>query len=229
MQKDIAMYSIRNIDKLRLSSMAEMEIQQLKLLFTEREKVMKSIHLFESSKENIGFTSKEVYKMVNLINLKTLNHLKKSLKELEAKMKEIIKNHTVLNQQFKLIQSVPGVGQQTAIYFLISTKGFNAFDSARKFSCYAGVAPFEYSSGSSIKGRTKVNHLADKKIKSLLQMCALSAIKCDPQLKEYYNKKKEEGKNKMLVLNNIRCIIIGRIFAVINRQTPYINTYKFAC
>lgn len=223
------MYSIRNIDKLRLSSMAEMEIQQLKLLFTEREKVMKSIHLFESSKENIGFTSKEVYKMVNLINLKTLNHLKKSLKELEAKMKEIIKNHTVLNQQFKLIQSVPGVGQQTAIYFLISTKGFNAFDSARKFSCYAGVAPFEYSSGSSIKGRTKVNHLADKKIKSLLQMCALSAIKCDPQLKEYYNKKKEEGKNKMLVLNNIRCIIIGRIFAVINRQTPYINTYKFAC
>ena len=227
--KDIAMYSVRNVDKLRLSSMAEMEIQQLKLLFTEREKVMKSIHLFESSKENIGFTSKEVYKMVNSINSKTINHLKKSLKELEAKMKEIIKNHTVLNQQFKLIQSVPGVGQQTAIYFLISTKGFNAFDSARKFSCYAGVAPFEYSSGSSIKGRTKVNHLADKKIKSLLQMCALSAIKCDPQLKEYYNKKKEQGKNKMLVLNNIRCKIIGRIFAVINRQTPYINTYKFAC
>jgi hypothetical protein len=223
------MYSVRNIDKLRLSSMTEMEIQQLKLLFTEREKVMKSIHLFESSKENIGFTSKEVYKMVNSINSKTINHLKKTLKELEAKMKEIIKSHTVLNQQFKLIQSVPGVGQQTAIYFLISTKGFNAFDSARKFSCYAGVAPFEYSSGSSIKGRTKVNHLADKKIKSLLQMCALSAIKYDPQLKEYYNKKKEEGKNKMLVLNNIRCKIIGRIFAVINRQTPYINTYKFAC
>lgn len=227
--KDIALYSIRNIDKLRLSSMAEKEIQQLKLLFTEREKVMKSIHLFESSIENIGFISKEVYRAVNSINSKTTNHLKKSLKELEAKMKEIIKNHTVLNQQFKLIQSVPGVGQQTAIYFLISTKGFNAFDSARKFSCYAGVAPFEYSSGSSIRGRTKVNHLADKKIKSLLQMCALSAIKCDPQLKEYYNKKKEEGKNKMLVLNNIRCKIIGRVFTVINRQTPYINTYKFAC
>ena len=82
--KDIAMYSVRNIDKLRLSSMTEMEIQQLKLLFTEREKVMKSIHLFESSKENIGFTSKEVYKMVNSINSKTINHLKKTLKELEA-------------------------------------------------------------------------------------------------------------------------------------------------
>jgi transposase len=80
-----------------------------------------------------------------------------------------------------------------------------------------------------VRGRTKVNHMADKKMKSLLQMCALSAIKYDPQLKEYYTKKKEEGKNGMLVLNNIRCKIIGRIFSVINRQTPYINTYKFAC
>jgi hypothetical protein len=57
---------------------------------------------------------------------------------------------------------------------------------------------------------------------------ALSAIKYDPQLKEYYLNKKEEGKNGMLVLNNIRCKIISRVFSVVNRQTPFINTYKFA-
>jgi transposase len=56
----------------------------------------------------------------------------------------------------------------------------------------------------------------------------MTTLKYDPQLKEYYNKKKVEGKNSMLVLNNIRCKLISRIFAVINRQTPYINTYKFA-
>ena len=227
--KDIALYSMRNIDKLNLSSIAEKEVQQLKLLFAEREKVMKAIHLFETSKENIGFTSKDVYRTVALINSKTIKALKSSLQVLEDKMKEIVKNNTALNQQFELIKSVPGIGQQTAMYLIIATKGFKAFDSARKFACYAGVAPFEYSSGSSVRGRTKVNHMADKKMKSLLQMCALSAIKYDPQLKEYYNKKKEEGKNGMLVLNNIRCKIIGRVFSVINRKTPYINTYKFAC
>ena len=123
---------------------------------------------------------------------------------------------------------VPGVGEQTAIYLIIATKGFKAFNSSRKFACYAGVAPFEYTSGSSVRGRTKVNHMADKKMKSLLQMCALTAIKYDPQLKEYYNNKKEEGKNGMLVLNNIRCKIISRVFSVVNRKTPFINTYKFA-
>lgn len=227
--RDIALYSLRNIDKLSLSSIAEKEIQQLKLLFTEREKVIKSILLFETSKENKGFISKEIYKTLASVNSKTIKALKSSLNALENKMKEIIKNNTVLNQQFELIKSVPGIGQQTAMYLIIATKGFKAFDSARKFACYAGVAPFEYSSGSSVRGRTKVNNMADKKIKSLLQMCALSAIKYDPQLKEYYNKKKEEGKNGMLVLNNIRFKIIGRVFSVIKRQTPYINTYKFAC
>jgi transposase len=70
--------------------------------------------------------------------------------------------------------------------------------------------------------------MADKKMKSLLQMCALSAIKYDPQIKEYYQKKKDQGKYSMLVLNNVRCKIISRAFSVIDRQTPYINTYKFA-
>lgn len=226
--KDIALYSIRNIDKLNLSSIAEKEIQQLKLLYSEREKVVKSLLLFGTSKENEAFTTKEIYKTVSLVNAKTIKALKSSLKTIETKMKEIIKNDTDLNQQMNLVKSVPGVGEQTAIYLIIATKGFKAFNSSRKFACYAGVAPFEYTSGSSVRGRTKVNHMADKKMKSLLQMCALTAIKYDPQLKEYYNNKKEEGKNGMLVLNNIRCKIISRVFSVVNRKTPFINTYKFA-
>ena len=119
-------------------------------------------------------------------------------------------------------------GEQTSVYLIIATKGFTAFKNWRQFACYSGVAPFEHSSGSSVKGRTRVNHMADKKMKSLLQMCAMTTLKYDPQLKEYYTKKKAEGKNSMLVLNNIRSKLISRVFAVINRQTPYINTYKFA-
>lgn len=226
--KDIGWYSIRNIDKLKLSSIAEKEIQQLKLLFTEREKVMKTLLIFGTTKENKDFITNDIFKVVAIINLKTIKHLKISLKELETKMKEIIKNNSELKQQFDLIKSIPGVGQQSALYFIIATKGFKAFDNSRKFACYSGTAPFEYSSGSSVRGGTKVSHMADKKMKSLLQMGALGAIKYDPQLKEYYNKKKSEGKNSMLVLNNIRCKIIDRVFSVINKKTPYINTYKFA-
>lgn len=227
--KDIALYSIRNIDKLKLSTLPETAIQQLKLLYTEREKVIKSFKLFEATKENIDFMPKQVYKSIVVINNKTVKFLKATLRVIEKEMKEIISAQIELKNQFELIKTVPGIGDKTAIYMLIATRGFTAFDNARKFACYSGTAPFEYSSGSSIKGRTKVNHMADKKMKSILQMCALVAVKHDPQLKEYYERKKAEGKNAMLVLNNVKCKIIGRVFSVINRQTPYINTYKFAC
>ncbi|MFY8067759.1 MAG: IS110 family transposase [Flavobacterium sp.] len=226
--KDIALYSIRNIDKLKLSTLPEKVIQQLKLLNTEREKVMKSYKLFEATKENIDFMPKEVYKSIAAINNKTVKFLKATLKSIEKEMIELISNNIDLKNQFELMKSIPGIGDKTAIYMLIATRGFSAFDNARKFACYSGTAPFEYSSGSSIKGRTKVNHMADKKMKSILQMCALVAVKNDPQLKEYYERKKGEGKNAMLVLNNIKCKIIGRVFSVIKRQTPYVNTYKFA-
>ena len=161
--KDIALYSIRNIDKLKLSTLPETAIQQLKLLFTEREKVMKSFKLFEATKENIDFMPKQVYKSIVVINNKTVKFLKATLRAIEKEMKEIISTQIELKNQFELIKSVPMVGDKTAIYMLIATRGFTAFDNARKFACYAGTAPFEYSSGSSIKGRTKVNHMADKK------------------------------------------------------------------
>ena len=226
--KDIAYYSLRNIDKLNLYNKSSEEIDKLKILHTEREKVLKALLLLETTKENELFIPKNIYSEVSKINQSTIKGLRKSLKDIETRIKNVIENNEKLALQNKLIQTVPGIGKQTALYFIIATKGFSAFTNWRKFACYSGVAPFEYSSGSSIKGRTKVNHMADKKMKSLLQMCAMTTLKYDPQIKEYYIKKKGEGKNAMLVLNNVRCKLISRVFAVINRETPYINTHKFA-
>ena len=226
--KDISYYSYRNIDKLRLYKLAEIDIRKLKILYTEREKALKSLLLLETTKENTEFVNKEIYKEVSSFNQSLTNTIKKIIIKIEKRIKEIIKSNEELNKQYTLIKSIPGVGEQTSLYFIIATKGFTAFKNWRQFACYSGVAPFEYSSGTSIKGRTKVNHMADKKMKSLLQMCAMTTLKYDPQLKEYYTKKKDEAKNSMLVLNNIRCKLISRVFAVVNRKTPYINTYKFA-
>ena len=225
--KDISFYSFRNLDKIKLFTLEENDLQKLKLLHAEREKTLKALLLLEATNENKNFISKDILSEVLTINKVLINDIKKAIKKIENRIKEIIRVNNELNKQAELIKSVPGIGEQTCLYFIIATKGFTAFKNWRKFACYSGVMPFQYSSGSSIKGKAKVNHLADKKMKSLLQMCALTAVKYDCQIKEYYYKKKLEGKNPMLILNNIRCKLISRVFAVIERQTPYINTYKF--
>ncbi len=73
-----------------------------------------------------------------------------------------------------------------------------------------------------------MNHLADKKLKSLLNLCELTAKKTDKEIGDYYKRKIGEGKNKMLVLNAIRCKVLSRVFATINGGTPFVNTQKFA-
>jgi len=226
--KDIAFYAYSHIHKLRPSNMSSKSIQQLRLLFTEREKILKSLSSFEKTSENKGFVPKEVFNTVATINKTIIRQLKNAQKQIEQKMLAVIFSDENLKQQFGLITSIPGIGRQTAIYLIIVTKGFKSFENWRQLACYAGVVPFPYQSGTSTQGRNKVHHLADKKLKSMLCMCALAATTHDKELNVYYERKVKEGKSKMLVINNVKCKLLARVFAVINRKTPFINTYKFA-
>ena len=203
-------------------------IQKLQLLFSERERILKSLLAFEKTSENKKFISKDVLNVITSINRMVIKQLNDALKQIEKKMLTVIISEDKLKQQYGLITSIPGIGMQTAIYLIIATKGFETFDNWRKLACYAGVAPFPYQSGTSIQRRDKVHPLADKKLKTLLNMCALSAIRHEKELKVYYERKVEEGKSKMLVLNNVRCKLLARVFAVINRKIPFIKTCKFA-
>ena len=101
------------------------------------------------------------------------------------------------------------------------TENFTRFSNARKFNCYAGLAPFAHQSGSSIKGKARVSRLANKEAKTLLNLAASSAIRFNTEMRAYYQRRVQEGKRKMSCLNIIRSKMVARMFAVIKRQTPY--------
>jgi transposase len=226
--KDIAFYAYSQTHKFRPSIMSAKSIQKLRLQFTEREKIIKGLALFGKTAENKGFISKEVYNEVVSVNRAVINSLHKAQKQIEDQILAIISEEEQLKEQYKLITSISGIWMQTAVYLIIATKGFETFENWRQLACYAGVAPFPYESGTSVKKRTQVHHFADKKLKTLLNMCAMVAVRHDKELKTYYERKVEEGKAKMLVLNNVRGKLLARVFAVVNRGTPFVNTQKFA-
>ncbi len=150
--------------------------------------------------------------------------LTQEINEIEKEVKNCLAKDQDLQRNYDLLTSISGIGFVIAVTFLICTENFTRFDNHRKFACYCGVAPFAYSSGTSIKGKTSVSQLANKKIKSLLTLAAFIAIRTDQDLKIKYDQKVQEGKSKMSVINMIRVKLIERIFAVIDRQTPYILT-----
>ena len=111
-----------------------------------------------------------------------IQFITKNIKDIELAMKDIINTDQELKSQYKLITSIKGIGNQTALFMITATNGFSKFKSWRKFAAYSGIAPFPNSSGTSIRGKTKVSNLANKKMKSLFDLCAKSAIQNNPEM-----------------------------------------------
>jgi transposase len=162
------------------------------------------------------------------IQQKVIRQLTQEIDRVEKEINRLIVSDPELKRNHDLVTSVKGVGDQTATYLLITTENFTLFKDWRKYACYAGIAPFENSSGTSIRGNTKVSQLANKCSKKLLGNCAASAIQCNPELKAYYQRRLDQGKHKMSTLNIVRNKILSRAFAVVHRQQPYVDLYKFA-
>lgn len=227
--KRIALYGYRLREELKPSKIPSKIIVELKTLMTLRNKLVKQRAGYKATlKEQKSVYKTKDSKEIFAIQKTMINTFTKQIKIIENRIMKIIKENSELQNTFKLITSIKGIGQQTAIIMLIYTECFSKFENSRKFASYCGIAPFPYQSGTSVKGRTKVSHLANKKIKSLLNMCAISAIQHNPEMKKYYLKRIKEGKNKMSTINIIRNKLIARAFAVVKRQTPYVNTMKFA-
>ena len=157
-----------------------------------------------------------------------IESLSMEIKAIDKELKEIVKTDEVMGRQYKLATSVKGVGILVALTMIAYTNCFTSFKDWRKFASYAGTAPFENKSGISIKGKTRVSHLANKRVKAVLHLAAMSAIRHNAELRSYYNRRIASGKNKMSTLNIVRNKLISRIFATVQRQTPYVDVFKFA-
>jgi transposase len=219
----IARYLKRNLDELRFGQTTPGLLLELGQLSSQRERLLK-----EKSAHQTRI--KELRVLEECLDVKFLLKIEKEMvRLLDTKLKEVggeisrrIRAEKELQEKKELLCSVPGVGEQTANQMLIATRGFTRFSGWRKFSCYAGLAPFRNTSGTSVKGRTKVSKIANKKIKALLTMGALTSIRANNEYRQYYDRKTAEGKHPMAVLNAIKNKIVSRMFAVIEKNRPYV-------
>jgi len=226
--RKIALYAFRRRDEVAPYQLPKKEILEIKRLLSLREKLVKQRAGYQGTlKENKRFLKQKDNQILFSVHERLINELNKQVAIVEDELDSKINNDKQLKKMYQMITSIKGVGPQTALFTIALTNGFTQFENWRKFACYSGIAPFPNRSGISIRGRTKVSHLANKKMKTLLSSCASSAINCNPEMKQYYEKRINEGKNKMSTLNIIRNKILARIFAVANRGTPYVNIYAF--
>lgn len=221
--KRIALYAAANVHKLKPFQLPGKELLKLKSLLTYRAQLVGISRQLQNSRKSCLVAGKSIDMNVILADIdQNLEIIKGKIDQFEKEIQTIIQTDEQLQSNFKKTTSVKGIGPIIAAYMLVHTNNYTTFDNPRKFNCYAGLAPFEYSSGSSIKGRTKTSRLRNKTMKVLLFNGANVAANFDRELKNYYNKKKTEGKPHKLIINNIACKLVYRVFAVVKRNEPYV-------
>jgi transposase len=220
----IALYATKNLDRLQLWHPQDATLEKIKHLATLRDRLVDTVkRLTVPVREFEAVGNPSMARLLTKSMKKTLDALDSDIAKVESQIIEIVDQDENLRKLYKIITSVVGIGFVTAINLLVHTHAFTIMDDARKLACYCGVAPFEYSSGSSIRGKTRVHSMANKKLKCNLHMASITAVKFDSQLKQYYERKVSEGKNKMSVLNAVRNKLLARVVACVNNQREYIK------
>ncbi|AOW22059.1 transposase [Urechidicola croceus] len=167
----------------------------------------------------LGEPSKYVFNSLK----RDLKHLNKEVKGIEDRLLKLVKKEQ--QDQLTLLKSIPGMGMKTALFLIVVTDGFKKFDNASQLCSYVGITPTIRQSGSSVKGRSRISKVGNKKLRNLLFLCAFSACKYNKACREIYERIVNKGKSKKLALIAVANKLLKQAFAIAKSGNPYDEKY----
>lgn len=202
-------------------------LQRLQMLSSTRDRLIRMrASMLSGVKEYRDSCDLSKDDLIIRTQLQLIKSFDQKIAKLEEAIANVLQTEQSLQNNAQLLQSITAVGKVVSVAAIIKTRNFTRFKDARTFASFCGVAPFTNTSGTSIRGKTRVSKLRDRDMNRLLDLSAKSAIQYDKELREYYLRRTAEGKSKMSTINIVRNKILYRMFAVIKRQTPFIKEYQ---
>lgn len=218
----MADHAMRFHDKKRLVGPGTLVVMELKQLLSFRRRLVVDHQRHQAYRSEVyPNVAKDLRSDFNAYSGRRLSQLKTMTKKIDAQIKALILADPLMADQYRLLLTVDRVGPVLAAQLLASTEAFTRMRDPRKLACHAGVSPHEHTSGSSIHGKARVSHKADKRLKHALHMAVLGVAQGRGELGAYYKRMVAAGKSPRSVFNAVRNKVIHRVCAVIKRGTPY--------
>ena len=222
---DIARFTMRYADELKPHRLPAQVLRRLKMLFAYRDRLVKAKNIISVPAAEAGVFAAQESKEVRADSKSLVQIITARIAKVEKIMLQVINSDQQTARIYQLITSVPGFGLITASYLLIITQSFTTLWTSRKLANFGGIAPHPHKSGSSVKGKTRVSPVADKRLKALLSNGTGSLIQYNKTISLYYERMLAKGKHENLVRNNIKNKMLHTVCAVVKRGTPYTPTY----
>jgi transposase len=218
----IAEYACRFEDQLSFWQPRTELLEQIKVLLATREQFagQKTAHqnALQAIKRKVVRTP-----LAEQVHAQSITQLQKHIHDIDQELRRLINTDPTLKQMLLLLLTVPGVGLLLAAHMILLTQ---ASLDPKELAAYLGIAPNEFSSGTSVFKRTSSRHYGPSAVRKLLYLASCSVRTHREQFRSYFLRKTAEGKSKRLVLNNIANKLLKIICAVLRSNSPFIQNYS---
>lgn len=157
---------------------------------------------------------------------KHIEQINADIAELEKWLKDHVQSHERLAEHYRLITSIIGIGNVTAITWLGEIGYGDRFALSRQVESFTGLTTKKTQSGTSIHGRERLSKVGNRYLRKALYMPAMVAINHNPLIKSFAQRLRERGKPPMVIIGAVMRKLVRLIFAVVKSGKPFDSQYR---
>lgn len=221
--EELAEYGDRFSDRLRLTRAPKPSVGQIKRLQAERRKMVDRRAALKSKLTEADIHDADMERLTQMWT-EQVTLVSEHIEELEARIDELIATDPVLHQRHQTMRTAPGMGPVLGPLWLSLFAGQQTLQ-ARKISSRFGFAPHPHRSGTSVRGPARSAGFGNSEVRKVMHQAALSVKTHYPHYQHYYEQKRAEGKEHLLVINNIINKLIRLYCAMWNNREEYDPEY----
>jgi len=150
-----------------------------------------------------------------------LEEIERQIEELQEEIEEHIEEDPKLKDRCSLLDTIPGIGLQTAAIVVSELGSPERFGSARQAAAYAGLVPSHHQSGTSVRGNPRMSKVGNGRLRRAMYFPAMSALQCNAAIKAFGERLKERGKENMVVIGAAMRKLLHICYGVLKSGRPF--------
>ena len=154
------------------------------------------------------------------------SNIKDKIKELQEYVIKLISSDPAINQDYKNLQTIPGISSISAIAIIAEVPDVNVLPNARTLAAYAGLNPKHRISGSSVRGKTRISKIGSANLRKILYFPAIVASSANHHFLSFKQKMKNKGKHNMVIIVALMRKMMHIIYAILKNKSSF--SYEIA-
>lgn len=222
---DSKMLSMLGLErKLRLWHPPSTELLGLKSLSRERSSLLKD-RTVETNRQKAIDSGVYKDKRASKRHLQRLKLLNIQIADIEQEMRDLIAKNEKLKSKLDFMMSIPGISFISAATVIGETLGFDTIANGKQLTSYAGYDVVLRESGN-FKGKTRISKKGNSHIRAVLHMPSMTCVRCNPTLKQFYNRLKPNKAKPIVALVAVQRKLLILMYTLWKNEEFYDAEYE---